>query len=653
MCGIAGLVQLGDRPLDVDLLERMTTSLAHRGPDGEGYVFLHPGAGEKPVMIPGRLRDSVPHVSRDLGRARVGLGHRRLAIIDLTPLGQQPMASEDGTLWITYNGEVYNAPELRLELLAMGHRFRSTTDTEVVLESYRRWGTNCLHRLNGMFAFALWDGRERRLFCARDRFGIKPFYYRAAAGRFLFASEIKALLEDKDFARRPNDRAAYEYLSRGRHDFSTDTFFEGIHQLGPGQALCLRLDEADPSPQPRIEPWWSLDTTPCPASQAEAVKRLRELLEDSVRLQMRADVPIGSCLSGGLDSSSIVCLMSRLTSTGAAPVKTFTLSHHDPRYDERTYSRAIVGHTGAAAHEVFPDPDHLLAEMATIHWHQDEPLAGSSVLGQWSVMRAAAGAGVKVLLDGQGADEVLLGYPGFWGSHLADLVKRGHWLTGACEWSAWRRVHGTVPPTAMAGLVRGLLPNAVANGARRQVTGESSWMAPLFSKKVRRDVETEPPATRAGASVVERHVHRALTEDLPALLHYEDRNAMAMGLEARVPFLDHRLVELLARIPTEFKLRDGVTKVLLREAMRGLLPESVRRRVDKMGFVTPENDWLRGPWRSAVEAMLRSDRFRSRPYWRAEAARTLFDRFCQGQAAVGPTVWRWMSMEWWMERMCD
>lgn len=654
MCGIAGIAQLNDRPLDVELLERMTSSLAHRGPDGEGYVFLQPGAGEKPVVLPGRLRESVRHVSRDLGRSRLGFGHRRLAIIDLSPLGQQPMGSDDGLQWITYNGEVYNAPELRLELAAMGHRFRSGTDTEVVLESYRRWGMACLHRLNGMFAFALWDGEARRLFCARDRFGIKPFYYRFGEGRFLFASEIKALLEDRNLIRRPDDRAVYAFLSRGRQDVGTWTFFEGIYQLGPGQALILHVTGEEAAAAPRLEQWWRPDTRFSALSQAEVVQQVRELLEDSVRLQMRADVPIGSCLSGGLDSSSIVCLMSRARPAGAEPVKTFTLSHYDARFDERSYSRAVVAQTGAEAHEVCPVPERLLAELDRIHWHQDEPVAGTSVLGQWAVMRTASETGVKVLLDGQGADEVLLGYPGYWGSHLADLIKRGHWLKGAREWNAWRRRQGAVPPTAVAAVVRGLLSDGLANRLRRRVTGEAVWMSPDFSKRMRGFVEPERLfAAAEQQSVVEQHRWRTLTEDLPALLHYEDRNAMAMGIEARVPFLDHRLVECLVRVPTECHIGDGVTKRLLREAMQGVLPESVRMRADKMGFVTPEADWLCRPWRQAVSSMLQSDRFRSRPYWRAGAMQALFDRLCKGEAALAATIWRCVSLEYWMERMCD
>ena len=653
MCGIAGIVQLNDRPLDVTLLEAMTTALAHRGPDGEGYLFAHPRAEEKPVIVRGPLRSAIAQVSRDLGRHRMGFGHRRLAIIDLTPLGQQPMGSADGAVWITYNGEVYNAPELRRELTSLGHHFRSTTDTEVVLESYREWGAGCLSRFNGMFAFALWDRPNGLVWCARDRFGIKPFYYRFGEGRFLFASEIKALLADPKARRAPNERTVYEYLTRGRQDFCDETLFEGVRQLGPGQSLCLRLDGSAASEPPTADRWWELETSPQVTTEAEAVPRLRELLEDAVRLHMRADVPIGSCLSGGLDSSSLVCLMSRMTPAGASPVRTFTLCHDDARYDERPYSRAVVGQTGALSQEVSPDPDQLMARMSELLWHQDEPVAGTSVLGQWAVMQAAGGAGVKVLLDGQGADEMLLGYPGLWGSYVADLLRGGHWLAGAREWRAWQHVHGQIPSTALAGVVRGLTPDALAGGLRRRITGESAWITPAFTRRVRESGASVDRPTRPGASVLEGHIRRAVAEDLPALLHYEDRNAMALSIEARLPFLDHRVVEFLARVPPQLKIREGMTKVLLREAMRGILPESVRRRPDKMGFVTPENDWLRGPWRSAIAETLQSDRLRARPYWRADAMQTLFDRFCERRSGIGPTVWRWVSLEWWMRRMCD
>jgi asparagine synthase (glutamine-hydrolysing) len=650
MCGIAGIMQVSGRPLDGRLLESMTGSLAHRGPDGEGYVLLAPAGHEKPLPVVGKLSDSV--ATRDgLGPYRIGLGHRRLAIIDLTPLGHQPMGSDDGHVWITYNGEVYNAPELRRELSALGHRFRSSTDTEVVLESYRRWGRACLSRLNGMFAFALWDGRARALFCARDRFGIKPFYYRRDDRRFLFASEIKALLQDSSFRRIPNDRIVYDYLTASRQDHTTDTFFHDVHQLAPGEWLMVRE-----APEGRLavdrNRWWSVPEGTASVSREDAAAGTRERLEDAVRLALRADVPVGSCLSGGLDSSSIVCLMSRLLGSGAS-LRTFSSCHEDPRFDERSYIRTVLGQTGVANEAVFPDPTRLFNDLSRILWHQEEPFAGTSILAQWAVMQAAGGAGMKVLLDGQGADELLCGYPGYVGSRMADLVRAGQALAGVREWAAWRRLHGGLQSAAMAGFVRGLLPSGPVRWLRSHMTGETEWLDERFVRDGRKAGLERNGCSRTHRTVLGAHVARSLTEDLPALLHYEDRNSMAFSVEARVPFLDHRLVEWLVCLPPELKLRQGMTKVVLREAMAGILPDAVRMRTDKMGFVTPEDRWLRVDLRQQIETVLASDSLRARPYWRAPVLQDRYRRYCDGKAAIGPAVWRWVNLEWWLRRFCD
>lgn len=646
MCGIAGILQLDDGRLDYSLLEAMTTALAHRGPDGEGYVLLAPGNREKPLAVIGKLSDSVRD---EVGLFRVGLGHRRLAIIDLSPLGHQPMGTDDGLLWITYNGEVYNAPELRRELMAAGSRFRSATDTEVVLESYRHWGPSCLGRLNGMFAFALWDERARTLFCVRDRFGIKPFYYRHDGSRFMFASEIKALLQDPACPRTPNHRAIHDYLTEGRQDHSTETFFQGIHQLTSGECLTVHQDRSGRAILAR-ERWWRPAAGTEAMCPVEAAVRMRELTEDSVRVALRADVSIGSCLSGGLDSSTIVCLMSRLIAAGT--LQTFSFYTQDPRYDERPYIRAVQAQTGVTSHEVSLGAHALAAILPDVLWHQDEPFGGTSILAQWQVMQTAARAGIKVLLDGQGADELLLGYPRYIGSKLADLIRHGHWGTGIREWRAWRRVHGGLPQAALANLAQGLLPHRLVQRLRARMTGAASWLDPQFA----RDYGNGCPTTdfpAEGLSVLSAHRLRTLVQDLPALLHFADRNAMAFSVEARLPFLDHRLVEWLLRLPPELQLRDGITKRVLRDAMVEVLPEEVRLRTDKIGFATPEDHWLRNALRSEIEAALHSDSMRSRPYWRMPVLKEWYRRYCNGQLSIGPTVWRWVNLEWWLRRFCD
>ncbi|MBM4133215.1 MAG: asparagine synthase (glutamine-hydrolyzing) [Nitrospira sp.] len=650
MCGIAGIVQVNAQPVDAAVLEALTSSLAHRGPDGEGYVLLARGGAGKPIAATGPLSDSLRSVPREYS---VGFGHRRLAILDRSPLGHQPMSCDRGDLWLTYNGEIYNYLEIRQILQQRGWSFRSMGDAEVLLYAYKEWGEDCLRQLNGMFAFALWDAREQTLFCARDRFGIKPFYYRWDGDRFCFASEIKALLQDPSHRVLPNDRLVYDYLTLSRQDHSTETFFQGIHQLAPGERLTLRLGWGggkDGSARIDHARWWRFSEGKHAVSLADAAVRTRELLEDSIRLELRADVPIGSCLSGGLDSSTIVCLMSRLLGEKTA-IRTFSSCHQDERFDERRYIRPVLERTGAANKQVFSDAKQLFAELPRVLWHQDEPFAGTSILAQWAVMNAARGAGMKVLLDGQGADELLFGYPGFMGSHLADLVTAGHWWSGIRAGRDWRRVHGGFQPTLLASLGRGLLPDAMAASLRTFIRGDDRWLAPAFTRSWRS--KKEDGLVVKGRTLLDRHMERAVTQDLPALLHYEDRNAMAFSLEARVPFLDHRLVEWLAGLPPEIKLNGGMTKVVLREAMAGLLPEEVRLRRDKMGFVTPEDQWLRVDLRAEIESVFRSDRFHSRPYWRASVVQDFYRRYCDGQVSIGSTVWRWVSLELWLRRFCD
>jgi asparagine synthase (glutamine-hydrolysing) len=659
MCGIAGLYNRDGCPVDLGLLEAMTQALAHRGPDGEGYVLLAPGGREKAVPVTGRLSDSVASRAH---RYAVGLGHRRLAIIDPSPLGHQPMASEDGDAWITYNGEIYNYRELRAELIRKGRRFRSGSDTEVILQAYGEWGDECLSRLNGMFAFALWDGRRDRLFCARDRFGIKPFYYRLDGDRVLFASEIKALLQDASYRPAPDDRAVYDYLVDARQDHTEGTFFKGIRQLQPGHVLVAQDGGLT------VAPWWEFSRclggrhASVPQSDGEAAAEFREWFEDAVRLHLRSDVPVGSCLSGGLDSSSIVCMAHALLASPPADrqagsagggLQTFSSCFEEAAFDERPYLRAVVERVGANSHEVFPDGRALFDDLPRVLWHQEEPFAGMSILAQWAVMRAAGGAGVKVVLDGQGADELCLGYPGHFGSRLADLVRSGRWTAAGREWAGWRRVQGGLQPTATAGFVRGLVPEGAARWLRARVQGHESWLAPDFSSACRDRGTRTGRRHSNGLTAVEAHMARSVVQDLPALLHYEDRNSMAFSVEARLPFLDHRLVEWLARLPPEHKIRNGMTKIVMRDAMAGLLPEIVRQRTDKMGFVVPQDQWLRVTLRPQIETLLASERLRARPYWRAPVLRERYRMYCEGRASIGPAVWRWVNLENWLRRFCD
>lgn len=637
MCGIAGIVHSSRRPVDARLLEAMTQSLAHRGPDGEGYVLLTHNRVGKPISTMGRLTDSVRATPQGYA---IGFGHRRLAILDRSPLGHQPMGCEQGEIWITYNGEIYNYIEIREELQRLGWCFRSMTDTEVILCAYQQWGIECLSRFNGMFAFAIWDGLRNRLFCARDRLGIKPFYFQETSDGIMFGSEIKALLQDPSQVRVPNRKAAHAFLVLGLQDHSAETFFLGIHQLRPGHALVLDEDRL------RIYRWWDL---PLPeygeVDVSFAAESLRELFEDAVRVHLRSDVPVGSCLSGGLDSSSIVCAMRRVLP--GRQIKTFSSCFDDARYDERPYSQAVVTESHVQSVEVFPDARRLFEDLPRMLWFQDEPFSGASYLAQWEVMRAASQQGLKVLLDGQGGDELLCGYPGYWGSYIGDLFRSGSIASGLHALSACYRRQSELDPMIVPNIARALLPGWLVSQSRSWIKGDGHWINPEFISCYPVDATYENRYPTA----LENHAAAYLqTHSLPALLHHEDRNSMAFSIEARLPFLDTRLIDCLWRWPAKLKLKDGISKYVMREAMKGLIPEKVRTRRDKMGFATPQDRWLRETLRPELESLFASSAFARREYWDVSRLQKAYTRYCAGEIEIGTSIWRCVTLELWHQQ---
>jgi asparagine synthase (glutamine-hydrolysing) len=401
MCGIAGIVSANG--FDPQHLVDATHLVKHRGPDGYGFAYfcLSPDCRGQVILN----EDRVP-----AERAIVGLGHRRLAILDLSPSGSQPMQTRDGMLTVVFSGEIYNYLEIREELKGLGCVFRTGTDTEVVLQAYRRWGHECLQRFNGMWSFAVWDSRRQRLFCARDRFGIKPFYYYGDSERFLFASEIKQLLHFSDVPRRMNAARVWDYVEFGILSHGEETLFQDIRELRGGHSLTLDMTSGNMSPV--IDRYWDLELRSSSELSEEAAReRFLETFKDAVRIRLRSDVPVGSCLSGGLDSSSIVAVARELANHDN--FHTFSACFDDPRLDERPYIEEAVSATQVKPHFVFPGVTEFRESLERLLWHQDEPIAGSSVFAQEAVMERARGEGVPVLLDGQGGDETLCGYRKF------------------------------------------------------------------------------------------------------------------------------------------------------------------------------------------------------------------------------------------------
>jgi asparagine synthase (glutamine-hydrolysing) len=579
----------------------MLDALTHRGPDGRG-VFADDG---------------------------VCLGHLRLAILDLSDAGLQPMA--DGELQLLHNGEIYNYVELREELRGKGHRFQTGTDSEVILAAYREWGERCVERFNGMWAFVIWDAQRKLLFGSRDRFGVKPFYYRLDGSRFAFASEPWPLRRGG-----ANLRAVRDYLEQGYLDQGDETFFDGVVRLPPAHSFTFGSDGL------RLSRYWSLEPGDAPADPVDAV---RETFLDAVRLQLRSDVPVGTCLSGGIDSSAIAVAVAH---HGHEHQKTVTAYFDDVGFDERPFARAVVERTGAEAHWVSFGADDLVADLPAIVQSQGEPFGSTSICAGWYVMREARRAGLTVMLDGQGGDEIFAGYRASFGYRLSDLLRAGRVAEATGELSAFTRVNG--PRWAAVALAAPHVPERARLAVRARLRGAAALTAPEL-----RGLGSLDESNGGGfPDRLRRQLHRLLTRrGLPELLRYEDRNSMAHSLEARVPLLDHRLVELAFSLPGDELIRRGETKSILRRAVGDLLPPEVRQRRDKLGFVTPETRFLRGALGELAADVFASQSCRERGFVDAPAAVRRLERHRAGERQAGMELWRALNLELWAGRFLD
>jgi asparagine synthase (glutamine-hydrolysing) len=659
MCGIVGLWHFDRKPINPRALQQATTLLRHRGPDDEGYLLVdtekgcasHFGGNDTLSQL------HLPRIENAAGQSSdLVFGFRRLSILDLSPTGHQPMVSVDGSCWIIYNGEIYNYLELRAELSQHGYQFRTASDTEVILAAYQHWGEECLARFNGMWAFTLWDNHRRQLFCARDRFGIKPFYFFRDNNIFAFASEIKALLKIADLPRRPNDPIIYDYLHNGYLDHTGETFFAGIQQLLPAHTLILQNGKL------LQQRYWNLDSKRhAPATNnAEESEKFYTLFEDAVRLHLRSDVPIGTCLSGGLDSSAIVCVANKLLFTDhvanrnliGKQQKTFSACFDDENLDERKYIEQVLAATGAEQNYTFPNGSKLLDILPHLIWHQDEPFASTSLYAQWCVMEKAAERGVKVLLDGQGGDELLAGYPGYFSYYCASLFRHGRWVEFWREARAYKNLRGVSLAQIFWWTARLHLP-AAARAWIDRARQDADWGLHSDFLQQHRDRGLDFVARKHG-NLFDDFVDALLTRySLPALLRYEDRNAMAFSIEARVPFLDYRLAEYAFALPDHQKIHHGLTKFILRNAMQKILPESVRLRTDKMGFNTPERRWLANELNGLIRELIHSPSFAARGYFNASQIAQAFAAHVAGQRDLTFRAWRWINLELWFRQMID
>ncbi len=628
MCGIAGIYGKGFSGAMDETLAEMLSTLAHRGPDDEG-IWISPG-GE------------------------CGLGHKRLSIID-PELGHQPLANEDETIWITFNGCIYNYQDIARDLRQKGHRFRTHSDTEVIVHAYEEWGIECVKRFNGMWAFAVWDSRNKTLFCSRDRIGIKPFYYTWDGQTFTFASEIKAILSAGAVLPKPSEEGLRHYLTY-QFCLGEQTLFEGVKKLPAGHNLVLRGGK-----QPAISCYWDIrfdvDTND---DETYFVDKLNRLLEDSVRLRLRADVPLGAHLSGGLDSTSIVCL-TRMLLGSDAPLKTFTGAFSEGKaFDETHYAKLVSKTTETEYLEVYPTCEDFAQSLEKIIYFMDEPAAGPGVFPQYWVSKLAA-ENVKVVLGGQGGDELFIGYARYLIAYLEECIR------GAIENTAHRVRYvatlETIVPS-LPGLENyiPMLKNFWREGLFEDPARRYFRLVDRFSDN-RAFISPEFPADREGTfeqfrSIFDSHsatamINRIFNFDLKghlqSQLHVEDRTSMAWGLESRVPLLDHRLVELMASVPPVTKFKNGQLKYLFRRAVKNLVPGAVLDRKDKMGFPVPLTRWLQSELRDYAGDILLSKRCRERGLFDVAALTGAID----SEQPFGRSLWGALCLELWYRQFMD
>ena len=573
MCGIAG--SFSPRGIDAELLPRMARSIGHRGPDGEGFLLFGDADGI-------RVSTEGLEGARPRGPDTVGFAHLRLSIIDLSEANDQPMTDASGELALIFNGEVYNYVELREELKGLGHEFRTSGDTEVVLASYAEWGEACLERFVGMWAFVMLDLRRRVLFLARDRFGVKPLYYSSDGGALHFASEIKAFLDTGAVRTEPDEDVVRRYLLAGATDETERTFFRGIRSLPPAHSMTLELDR-DPPSDPFVDRYWSIPEEGYRGSRADAASEFRSLFFDSVALHARSDVPVGTCLSGGLDSSSIVCVAEELRGRGEIPSYThsgFGYLPDDEELSERRFMEEVVRATELQMTYVEVTPERWAEALPLIARQQDEPFGSTSIAAQWFVFEAAKQGGMKVMLDGQGPDETLGGYHGYFPLIAKALLRSRHPFRYRRFARALEQEHGT-PRMSARDAMREMSPR---RRRRAQPEPVPPPTAAILSGELQGRLRPEDYDSPEFDSVHALLAAHTTSLGLPALLRFEDRNSMAHSIEARVPFLDHRLVELAFRLPPHYKMDGAETKSVLREALEGVLPEPIRTRRDKIGF---------------------------------------------------------------------
>jgi asparagine synthase (glutamine-hydrolysing) len=601
MCGIS--VQISRKKVELEQFERINLAIQHRGPDDEGYVFFNTDSRNQVVAggadtaqdswdFPTNYQPTVK-VQNLEGDFNLAFGHRRLSILDLSPKGHMPMCDESENFWITFNGEIYNYIEIKVELEKEGIHFETLTDSEVLLKAYVKWGVNCLNKFKGMFSFAIFDRVKFTLFMARDRFGIKPlYYYQNEEGDLFFASEIKQFTQDKHWVANLNKNMAFDFLAYSMTDHSLETLFKDVFQLLPGNYVLVNLPDfvQDNKYQLQQQKWYNFTKKMNydNIEFSESVTMFKNSFELSMKQHLRADVTLGSCLSGGLDSSSIVCYLDSLNLDNQ--IKTFSAYSSDEKYNEKKWVELVLENRNIMGFNVYPNIEEAVSILDQIIWHQDEPFQSSSIFMQWKVFELAKSNHVKVILDGQGADEILGGYDTFYIYRLSGLLSKLKFLEFLTEAKFYVNISSKGYWELFISVLRSMMPLPIKKyflNKKKKIDWLSNQLQDNKSKHPFSELLT------SGSGIYSESIKQTFGANLQKLLHWEDRNSMAFSIESRVPFLDHELVETAINLPDEHKIKNGITKYVLRESMNSYLPSTIKNRKDKIGFISPEENWFR------------------------------------------------------------
>ena len=609
MCGIAGVFSLENNQKYKEEVLKMTDALFHRGPDDSGIYE----------------------------RENICLGFRRLSIIDLSANGHQPMLNDDSTISIVFNGEIFNYVELR-EKIKHKYNFKSDSDTEVLIHYYEEYGIECLSFFNGMFAFALWDSEKEILFCARDRFGKKPFYYYISDKEFIFCSEIKPILNFPPVEKEYNEKALIEYMLYSLQDHSHETFFKNIFQLEQGTYAIISKTEGDI--EMKVDKYY--DITLHKNELENSPGEFYRLFSDSVRIRLRSDVPLGILLSGGLDSSAIAQVVNDL-SENRNEIKLFTAGSNEKDIDESPYAGIVAKEFGFEHQIVYPNGTQLLKDLSAITLNHEKPIAGTSIFSHYNIMKEIQKFNVKVVIQGQGSDELLAGYDNFYNPFLAQYLREFKFFTyfRKLKQCADKSDHSVIK----------LFLTSLNKAINKPFSIKRKFSSTILKSKFRKKLENYKGfnLARFSDNVFTNELYNYMkVVNLPYILQYEDRNSMAFSIESRTPFLDYRLVDYCFNLPGKFKINNGERKVILKQAMRNKLPDAIIDR-QKRGFPTPIRKWLVEDSKEGILEIFNSDKFKNNPFFDQKNVINTYENYCNGEMKYEQDIWKVLAVNIWYD----